>query len=79
LSRHLRHLKQEVALQERQAQQAQQEAVLEQLEFLSLRLDRLYKNAKDFHSLHVARGCLRESIRLLSLQERLRHSLRHTR
>jgi DNA-binding transcriptional ArsR family regulator len=78
LSRHLRHLKQEIALQERQAHQAQHQAALEQLELLSLRLDRLYHHAKDFQSLHVALGCLRESVRLLSLQERFRHSLRDT-
>jgi hypothetical protein len=76
LSRHLRHLQQEIALQEHQAQQARQRAALEQLELLSLRLDRLFHNATDYHSLHVALSCLRESIRLLSLQERLRLSLR---
>ncbi|MHB8066630.1 MAG: hypothetical protein ACYDIC_01880 [Desulfobaccales bacterium] len=78
LSRHLRHLQQEITLEEHQAQQAQQQAVLEQLELLSIRLDRLFHNATDFHALHVALGCLRESIRLLSLQERFRHSLRST-
>jgi hypothetical protein len=43
---------------------------------LSTRLDRLYHTATDFRSLHTALGCLRESIRLLSLQERLGLSLR---
>jgi IS30 family transposase len=76
LSRHLRHLRKEIALQEHQAYQAQQQAVLEQLELLSLRLDRLYHHATDYRSLHVALGCLRESVRLLSLQERFRLSLR---
>jgi hypothetical protein len=76
LSRHLRHLKQEIALQERQAHQARQQAILDHLELLSVRLDRLFQNATDFHSLHVALGCLRESLRLVTLQERLRHSLR---
>ncbi len=51
--------------------------VISQFDFLSIRQDRLFPNATDFHSLHVALGCLRESLRRLSLQERLRHSLRH--
>ena len=76
LSRHLRHLQQEIDLKERQVSQAQQQAVPEQLELLSLRLDRLYHHATDFRSLHVALGCLRESVRLLSLQERFRLSLK---
>ena len=72
LSRHIRHLKQQLALQENHAHQAQQQALLDHLDLLSLRLDRLYHTAADFRSFHVALGCLRESIRLLSLQERFR-------
>ena len=75
LSRHTRHLKQELAIQEYRAHQAQQQALLDHLELLSVRLDRLYHTAADSRSLHVALGCLRESIRLLSLQERFRLSL----
>jgi len=75
LSRHTRHLRQEMALQEHRARQAQQQVLLDHLDLLSTRLDRLYHTAADFRSLHVALGCLRESIRLLSLQERFRLSL----
>ena len=71
-SRHTRHLQQQLALQEHHALQAQQQALLDHLDLLSVRLDRLFHTATDFHSLHVALGCLRESIRLLSLQERFR-------
>jgi hypothetical protein len=71
LSRHTRHLKQQLAVRQYEAQQAQRQALLEQLELLSIRLDRLFHTATDFRSLYVALGCLRESIRLLSLQERL--------
>ncbi len=67
-----RHLKQQLALQENHAHQAQQQALLDHLDLLSLRLDRLFHTAKDSRSLHVALGCVRESIRLLSLQERFR-------
>ena len=72
LSRHTRHLQQQLALQEHHALQAQQQALLDHLDLLSARLDRLFHTAADSRSLHVALGCLRESIRLLSLQERFR-------
>ena len=75
LSRHTHHLRQEVALQEHRAYQAGQQALLDHLDLLSTRLDRLYHTATDFRSLHVALSCLRESIRLLSLHERLRLSI----
>jgi len=75
LSRHTKHLKRQRALHKHQARQAQQQAILEHLELLSARLDRLYHTAADLRSLNVALGCLRESVRLLSLHERFRHSL----
>jgi len=81
LSRHLRHLKQEIALQEHQAYQAAPKALLEQLKLLSLRLDRLYHHATDFRYRNQAPGCLRESSRLSvrkTLQERFRLFLRRT-
>ena len=76
LSRHTRHLKQEQTLQEHQARQAHQQDLLDHLDLLSSRLDRLFHTAADFRSRNKALGCLRESIRLLSLQERFRLSLR---
>jgi hypothetical protein len=75
LSRHTHHLRQQLTLQENRFHQAQQQALLDHLDLLSTRLDRLYHTAADFRALHVALGCLRESIRLLSLQERFRLSL----
>ena len=75
LSRHTCHLNQKLALQEHRAHQAGQQALLDHLDLLSSRLDRLYHTAADFRSRNKALGCLRESIRLLSLQERFRLSL----
>ena len=72
LSRHNRHLKQQLLLQEHRAVQ---NALLDHLELLSTRLDRLYHTASSNHSLYVALGALRESLRLLSLHERFRLSL----
>ena len=74
LSRHKKHLAGRLVLDRRRQDQAHQVALLERLELLSTRLDRLFSFAADDHSLHVALGCLRESLRLLSLLERCRHS-----
>jgi hypothetical protein len=75
LSRHTHHLKRQLALQEHRANFDRQQALLDHLDLLSSRLDRLFHTASEFHSLFVALGCLRESIRLLSLQDRLRLTL----
>ncbi len=47
----------------------------EKLELLEVRLDRIFRKAEESHSLHVSLGCLQESIRVLSLREKIRHSL----
>ena len=74
LCRHGKHLARQLELQRRQADQSQQDAILEKLALLDARLDRLFNSAADYRSLHVALGCIRESLRLLSLLERFRHS-----
>jgi hypothetical protein len=75
LFRHTRHLRHQLVLQQRQADQSQASAFLEKLELLEARLDRLFRKAEEAHSLHVSLGCLQESIRVLALREKLRHSL----
>ncbi len=75
LCRHRKHLTQLLELQRRQENDTQQAALGEKLALLDARLDRLFNNAADIRSLHVALGCIRESIRLLSLLERCRHGL----
>jgi hypothetical protein len=76
LWRHTRHLRHQLVLQQRQADQDQASAFLEKLELLEIRLDRLFRKAEDSHSLHVSLGCLQESLRLLSLRQKVRYSLR---
>ncbi|MGB8991144.1 MAG: hypothetical protein WCD80_03725 [Desulfobaccales bacterium] len=75
LCRHTRHLRHQLVIQQRHADQSQASAFLEKLELLEVRLDRLFRKAEDSHSLYVSLGCLQESIRVLSLREKLRHSL----
>jgi len=72
LQRHLKHLARRLAQERWHAHLAHQAALLEKLETLEVRLDRLFHTASDFRLPHVALGCLRESLRLLSLKEKLR-------
>ena len=74
LWRHKKHLAGRLSLDRRRQDQAHQDALLERLELLNARLDRLFNFAADDHSLNVALGCIRESLRLLSLLERCRHA-----
>ena len=75
LCRHGKHLARDLESQRRHEDQSQQDAILEKLALLDSRLDRLFNSAADYRSLHVALGCIRESLRLLSLLERFRHPL----
>jgi hypothetical protein len=75
LSRHTKHLRRQLAFEARHADQAHQAALLDKLDLLEVRLDRLFRKAEDFHSLHISLGCLQESIRVLFLREKVRHSL----
>ena len=76
LCRHGKHLSRALEVQRRRQDEFHQAALLDRLDLLNTRLDRLFNSALDQHSLHVALGCIRESLRLLSqknLQERCRH------
>jgi hypothetical protein len=75
LRRHTQHLASNLDQQRRREDQAQIAALLDKLDLLNARLDRLFNHAADTRSLHVALGCIRESLRLVSLKERLRHGL----
>jgi hypothetical protein len=75
LFRHTRHLRHQLVLQQHQADQSQAFALLERLELLEVRLDRIFRKAEESRSLHVSLGCLQESIRVLALREKFRHSL----
>ena len=75
LSRHLKHLLHALAARRRHAEHTRTVSLLEKLELLEARLDRLFRQAESLHSLHISLGCVQESIRLLALRERIRHSL----
>jgi hypothetical protein len=75
LRRHNKHLASHLDQQRRRQDQANITALLERLDLLNARLDRLFNSAADQRSLHVALGCIRESLRLVSLQERFRLGL----
>ena len=75
LCRHTKHLRHQLVLQQRQADQSQASAFLEKLALLEVRLDRLFRKAEESRSLHVSLGCLQESLRILALREKFRHSL----
>ena len=75
LCRHTRHIRHQLVIQQRQADQSHVSAFLEKLDLLEVRLDRLFRKAEESRSLHVSLGCLQESLRVLSLREKVRHSL----
>ncbi len=77
LRRHTKHLAGALDRQRLQQDQANLTALLERLDTLNARLDRLFNTATDQHSLFVALGAVREAIRLVSLQELFRHGLDH--
>ncbi len=75
LFRHTKHLQHQLDLHQRQVDRSQITQFLDKLELLEFRLDRLFHKAEESHSFHVSLGCLQESFRVLSLWERVRHSL----
>jgi hypothetical protein len=75
LCRHTRHLRHQLVIQERRTEQTQLSQFLEKLALPEVRRDRLFRQAEESRSLSVSLGCLQESLRLLSLREKVRHSL----
>jgi hypothetical protein len=75
LCRHTKHLRRQLALEQRQADHSHLAALLDRLDLMEVRLDRLFHKAQDLHALHISLGCLQESLRLLSFKEKFRHSL----
>jgi hypothetical protein len=72
LCRHAKHLSRERELRQRQNDQIRQAAIIDKLDLLDHRLDRLFNSALDLRSLNVSLGCIRESLRLISLLDRCR-------
>ena len=74
LCRHTKHLARRLDWEQRQQDTSRQSALLEQLELLDTRLNRLFNSALDLRSLNVALGCIRESLRLHSQKALLERS-----
>ena len=74
LCRHTKHLARQLDCEQRREDASRQAALLEKLELLDTRLDRLFNSALDLRSLHVALGCIRESLRLHSQKALLERS-----
>ena len=64
LCRHTKHLARHLDHQQQQQDDFRRATLLEKLELLDVRLDRLFNSALEFRSLHIALGCIRESLRL---------------
>jgi hypothetical protein len=72
LCRHAKHIARQRELHLRQQDREHQDIILDKLDLLDHRLDRLFNSALDFHALNVSLGCIRESLRLISLVDRVR-------
>ena len=74
LCRHTKHLARQLDWEQRREDASRQAALLEHLELLDTRLNRLFNSAFDLRSLNVALGCVRESLRLHSQKNLLERS-----
>jgi hypothetical protein len=72
LCRHARHLARQRQIQLRREDLEHQNVVIDKLDLLDHRLDRLFNSALDLRAFYVALGCIRESLRLLSFLECVR-------
>ena len=72
LCRHTKHLARYRDDLLRHDERKYNEAMLEKLDLLEVRLDRLFKSAEHYRSLRVALDCIKEYARLLSLEQKFR-------
>jgi hypothetical protein len=72
LSRHTKHIDRQRQLRETEQELKHQDVILEKLELLDHRLDRLFQAGLEHHSVNTSLGCIRESLRLISILERVR-------
>lgn len=76
LFRHTKHLARRLQMQGDHQERQHQEEVLDKLDLLEHRLNRLFQEAHTHNSYNVALGCIQEHLRLLTLIEKIRHRLR---
>jgi hypothetical protein len=74
LCRHTKHLARHLDWEQRQQDQSRQATLLEKLDLLDTRLDRLFNSALDLRSRNNALGCIRESLCLHSQKNLLERS-----
>lgn len=72
LSRHTKHIDRQREVHETEQDLRHQGVILEKLELLDHRLDRLFHAGLEHHSVHTSLGAIRESLRLISILERAR-------
>jgi len=72
LCRHARHMARQRELHLGQQDREYQDGIMQKLDLLDHRLDRLFNSALSLHSLTVSLGCIRESLRLIALLDRFR-------
>jgi len=75
LCRHTRHLARYLEAMRRDQDQHFKRQILEKLDLLDVRLNRVFHAATDSHSLRLALDCVRESLRVLTLTEKFRARL----
>ncbi|MFZ5447765.1 MAG: hypothetical protein ACOZFS_03900 [Thermodesulfobacteriota bacterium] len=75
LSRHTKHLRRALEAADHENHQAHQNALLDKLNLLEFRLERIYQKAQESHSLSISLGCVQEVLRIFNLREKIRQSL----
>ena len=75
LCRHTRHLARYLETRRQRQDQKFQREILDKLDLLDVRLNRMFLAASDAHSLRLALDCVRESLRVLTLTEKFRARL----
>ncbi len=72
LCRHTRHLARYLEAMQHHEDRTFQRAILDKLDLLETRLDRMFHKATETHSLRIALDCVREYLRVIALQEKFR-------
>lgn len=74
LSRHSKHLRRALAAVDDDNRRTHQNALLDKLDLFDFRLERIFHQAQESHSLHISLGCVQEGLRIFTLRERIRKS-----
>ena len=75
ICRHTHHLARGMEADRHHRNQHFQRQILDKLDLLDVRLNRIFRAAHDIHSLRLALDCVRESVRVLKLTEKFRARL----